>query len=358
VEVAWRHESAHSPGDWFDVIPLSGARVALVVGCMAGQGIDAAAAMGQLRVAINTLATQDLAPDELLGQLHDLVTGRRDELADEPGAGSAGGHMQGATCRYAVYDPVSRRCTLARAGHPAAVVVSPQGRVEIPDVPAGPPLGTEHPPYRTADLELPEGATIGLFAGSPTPAGKPGRPPAARLLDEILSSNPHRSLEDSCDAFIRAYEPATGEGFLLLLARTRALPEERVATWTFPPDPEIVATARSLSLRQLADWGLDDLDFTTELIVSELVTNAIRHATGPVGLRLIRDRGLICEVSDGSSTAPHLRYAYETDEGGRGLVLIAQLAHRWGTRYSARGKTIWAEQTIPAGSEGDLPGSG
>ncbi|MEU0600294.1 SpoIIE family protein phosphatase [Streptomyces sp. NPDC006393] len=350
VEVAWRHESAYSPGDWFDVIPLSGARVALVVGCMAGQGIDAAAAMGQLRVAINTLATQDLTPDELLGQLHDVVTGRRDEPADDPRAASAGSHMQGATCLYAVYDPVSRRCTLARAGHPAAVVVSPQGEVEIPDIPAGPPLGTGHPPYRTADLELPEGTTLGLFTGSEAPAGKPDRSPAARVLDQILSSNPTRTLEDSCDAFLHAYEPTAGEGFLLLLARTRALPEDRVATWTLPPDPEVVTTARSLSLRQLADWGLDELDFTTELIVSELVTNAIRYGTGPVGLRLIRDRGLICEVSDGSSTAPHLRYAYETDEGGRGLFLIAQLAHRWGTRYSARGKTIWAEQTIPTGS--------
>ncbi|WP_171112163.1 SpoIIE family protein phosphatase [Streptomyces sp. Z423-1] len=359
VEVAWRHESAYSPGDWFDVIPLSGARVALVVGCMAGQGIDAAAAMGQLRMAINTLAAQDLAPDELLGQLHDLVMGFSDEPADDPHVASARNHMQGATCLYAVYDSVSRRCTLARAGHPSAVVVSPRGKVEIPDVPEGPPLGTRHPPYRTADMELPEGSTLALFTNSRTPAGDSDRSPAAHILYQILSSNPYRTLGDSCDAFIRAYEPTTGEGFLLLLARTRALSADRVATWTLPPDPAVVTTARALSLRQLANWGLDDLDFTTELIVSELVTNAIRYGTGPVGLRLIHDRGLICEVSDGSSTAPHLRYAYETDEGGRGLFLIAQLAHRWGTRYSARGKTIWTEQTIPsAGTVGPGGGSG
>ncbi|MFJ7964085.1 SpoIIE family protein phosphatase [Streptomyces sp. NPDC096324] len=352
VEVAWRHESARSPGDWFDVIPLSGARVALVVGRMAGQGIDAAAAMGQLRMAINTLAAQDLAPDELLGRLHDLVTGHSDEPADDLAAASARTHMQGATCIYAVYDPISRRCTLARAGHPAPVVVSPQGKIEIPDIPEGPPLGTGHPPYRTADMELPEESTIALFTTSPAQAGDAERSPAAHTLRQVLSSNPHRTLEDACDAFIRARGTADSEGFLLLLAHTRALAADRVATWTLPPDPAVVTTARALSLRQLANWGLEDLDFTTELIVSELVTNAIRYGTGPIGLRLIRDRALICEVSDGSSTAPHLRYAYETDEGGRGLFLIAQLAHRWGTRYHARGKTIWAEQALPPPSAG------
>jgi hypothetical protein len=55
---------------------------------------------------------------------------------------------------------------------------------------------------------------------------------------------------------------------------------------------------------------------------------------------------LICEVSDGSSTSPHLRQATATDEGGRGLFLVAQLAQRWGTRYTARGKVIWAEQSL------------
>ncbi|MFE4703243.1 SpoIIE family protein phosphatase [Streptomyces sp. NPDC056738] len=345
VEVAWRHESTQSPGDWFDVIPLSGARVALVVGRMAGEGIDAVAAMGQLCTATNTLAAQDLAPDELLGRLHDMVTGRSDETADDPRAASARNHMQGASCLYAVYDPVSRRCTLARAGHPAAVVVDPQGRPEICDIPEGPLLGTSHPPYRSVDMQLPEGTSLGLFNTAPAPAKSAGPSPAAQILCQILSSDPRRDLSDSCEAFIRAGKPADG-GSLVLLARTRVLSADRVATWTLPPDPAVVAEARAMSLQQLADWGLGDLDFSTELIVSELVTNAIRYGAGPVGLRLIRDRGLICEVSDSSSTAPHLRYAYETDEGGRGLFLVAQIAHRWGTRYSARGKTIWAEQVI------------
>jgi anti-sigma regulatory factor (Ser/Thr protein kinase) len=196
------------------------------------------------------------------------------------------------------------------------------------------------------DLQLREGTTLGLFNAAPAPPKSAGPPPAAQILCQILGSDPRRDLADSCEAFIRAGKPTEDEGSLVLLARTRALATDRVATWTLPPDPAVVTEARTMSLRQLADWGLEDLDFSTELIVSELVTNAIRYGTGPVGLRLIRDRALICEVSDGSSTTPHLRYAYETDEGGRGLFLIAQIAHRWGTRYSARGKTIWAEQVI------------
>jgi PAS domain-containing protein/anti-sigma regulatory factor (Ser/Thr protein kinase) len=347
VEVAWRHESAHSPGDWFDVIPLSGARVALVVGRMAGQGIGAAAAMGQLRMAINTLATQGLAPDELLGQLHDLVTGHSDESPADSGGAPAHTRMQGATCLYTIYDPISRRWTLARAGHPAPVVVTPLGTVETLDVPEGPALGTGHPPYRIVEVELQEGSTLALFTPSLLPSGAADPSTATSTLCRVLGSDPHRTLEGTCDAVVRAHRPADNEGFVLLLARTRVLAADHVASWTFPEDPAVVATARSVSLRQLAAWDLDALDFTTELIVSELVTNAIRYGTGPIGLRLIRDRALICEVSDGSSTSPHLRYAFETDEGGRGLFLIAQLARRWGTHYSAQGKTIWAEQALP-----------
>jgi two-component sensor histidine kinase len=90
-----------------------------------------------------------------------------------------------------------------------------------------------------------------------------------------------------------------------------------------------------------------ELAMTSELIVSELVTNAVRYATPPIRLRLLRDARLTCEVTDASSTAPRLKHARITDEGGRGLFLVAQLAHRWGTRYTADGKVIWAEQEIP-----------
>ncbi|MCM2414299.1 ATP-binding protein [Streptomyces sp. RKAG290] len=132
----------------------------------------------------------------------------------------------------------------------------------------------------------------------------------------------------------------------LLLARTRTVAEQDTATWEYPADPAAVHEARADVSAQLAAWGLEELMFATELIVSELVTNAIRYAGGPVALRLIRDRVLVCEVADPSNTQPRLRRALSTDEGGRGLFLIAQLATRWGCRYGARGKTLWTEQAL------------
>jgi anti-sigma regulatory factor (Ser/Thr protein kinase) len=133
------------------------------------------------------------------------------------------------------------------------------------------------------------------------------------------------------------------------VARTRTLGPDQVATWDLPADPAVVARARELACAQLSAWHLaDDLAFTTELVVSELVTNAIRYGGPPVRLRLIRDSSLICEVSDASSAAPHLRRARAFDEGGRGLMIVAQLTERWGSRHTGAGKTIWAEQPLPA----------
>ena len=132
----------------------------------------------------------------------------------------------------------------------------------------------------------------------------------------------------------------------LVLARTRALDSDHVRVWDLPPDFAGVAEARRLATAQLAAWGLAEAGFVTELVVSELVTNAIRYGAEPIQLRLIHDRSLICEVSDGNSTSPHLRRARILDEGGRGLLLVAQLTTSWGTRHSATGKTIWTEQVL------------
>jgi anti-sigma regulatory factor (Ser/Thr protein kinase) len=131
------------------------------------------------------------------------------------------------------------------------------------------------------------------------------------------------------------------------LARTRALAPSQVITWDLPAEPEIVAEARARARRQVTAWGLEEVTFTTELLVGELVTNAIRHAQPPIQLRMILDTMLSCEVSDASGTAPHHRRADRYDEGGRGLMLVARLAARWGTRHTATGKTIWAQQSVP-----------
>jgi PAS domain S-box-containing protein len=128
-------------GDWFDVIPLSGARVGLVVGDVVGHGITAAATMGRLRTAVQTLADMDLPPDELLAHLDDLVLRLSAEQTDDEASRRSATAFLGATCLYAVYDPVTGRCTMARAGHPPPVVVAPGGQVFFPELPPGPPLG-------------------------------------------------------------------------------------------------------------------------------------------------------------------------------------------------------------------------
>ncbi|MET8213807.1 SpoIIE family protein phosphatase [Streptomyces sp. NPDC005373] len=344
VETAHRYlpAAAHAGagGDWFDVLPLSGARVALVVGDVTGHGLHAAAVMGRLRTAVHTLADLDLDPDEVLTQLDDLVVRLVEEDPD----------CQGATCLYAIYDPISRICTFARAGHPPPALVQPDGTVEFcEDIPPGPPLGLGGLPFETSQRELPEGTLLALYTdGLIEAAGHDVDVGLDRLARTL--ADPARPLEQLGQAVVASLAPDhRTDDAALLLART--LPEDRVATWDLPVDPALVAQARALTTRQLTDWALEPLTFTTELIVSELVTNAIQHARGPMALRLIHAQTLICEVSDGSLGAPHLRRARTTDEGGRGMFLIAQLATRWGTRYTTDGKTIWAEQPLsPVGA--------
>ncbi|GGW57424.1 hypothetical protein GCM10010503_38460 [Streptomyces lucensis JCM 4490] len=343
-------------GDWFDVIPLSGARVALVVGDVAGHGINAAATMGRLRVAVRTLANLDLSPDELLAHLDDLVIGlmgAHDIDAPAAAEGEATGTaFLGATCLYAVYDPVSRRCTMARAGHLPPMVVAPDGAADILDLPAGPPLGLGYLPFESIETELEDGSLIALYTDGLVESVDRDIDVGLSQLGNALAAPLPTLAETGQRVIDRLLTGPPADDAALLLARTRVLAPDRVASWDLPSDPAAVAHARDLAARQLTEWGIPDLTFTTELIVSELVTNAIRHATGPVCLRLIRDRGLICEVSDASSTAPRLRHARTTDEGGRGLLIVAQMARRWGTRYTKTGKIIWTEQVIAADTVG------
>ncbi|MFJ7071738.1 SpoIIE family protein phosphatase [Streptomyces sp. NPDC098781] len=348
VETAHRYLPARAStgvgGDWFDVIPLSGLRVALVVGDVVGHGMHASATMGRLRAAVRTLAHLDLAPDEVLARLDDLV----DQLATEQQvAGASAPQIVGATCLYAIYDPVSRHCAMARAGHPPPTVLGPDGRVRPVDLPAGPPLGLGGLPFESAELELAEGSVIALYSDGLLLADDRDIDQGLDLLHGTLAGAAARPLKHTCKAVEDAMLPdRPADDVTLLLGRTRVLAAQDVATWELAADPTVAGRARTLVSERLTEWGLDELAFTTELIVSELVTNAYRYAGGPVVLRLIRDGNLICEVSDSSSTSPHLRQARSTDEGGRGLFLVAQLSERWGTRYGRNRKTIWAEQPL------------
>ncbi|MFG2073459.1 SpoIIE family protein phosphatase [Nonomuraea maritima] len=350
VEVASRYlptcSQAGVGGDWYDVIPLSGCRVALVVGDVVGHGIHASAAMGRLRTAVRTLADVDLPPDELLTHLDDLVihlTGEEACMAEGDGGSFA---ELGATCLYAVYDPVSRQCSMATAGHPLPVLNAGDGLTEVVSGPVGPPLGVGGLPFETTELSLDAGSMVALFTNGLVVSRERD---IDQGIDELRRSLAHStaSLEDTCDTVTRSLlDGRAADDATLLLVRTRALSPEQVVTWDVPADPSQVARARKLASDQLTAWGLADMEFVTELVVSELVTNAIRYATPPIRMRMIRDRTLICEVSDGSSTAPHLRRARAYDEGGRGLLLVAQLTQGWGARHTTTGKTIWCEQAL------------
>ncbi|MFV0131198.1 SpoIIE family protein phosphatase [Streptomyces sp. HMX112] len=353
VDVAHRYLPAQAGvgGDWFDVIPLPGARVALVVGDVVGHGLHAAATMGRLRTAVHNFSALDLPPDELLGHLDELVS-----RIDEEEAGDAAGRdaITGATCLYAIYDPVSGRCAMATAGHFSPVLVRPDGSVELLQVPVFPPLGLGGLPFETTEVRLPEGSRLVLYTDGLIEHRRRDVDTGLRLLCDTLAAHADGTPEDTCRAvFDTMLPPHRDDDIALLVARTHLLGPERVADWDVPPDPAAVAPVRAACGRQLEAWGLGDIGFSTELMLSELITNAIRHGSAPIHVRLLFQRSLICEVSDGSSTSPHLRRAATTDEGGRGLFLVSQFAGRWGTRYTPTGKVMWTEQ--PLAPDGQQP---
>ncbi|MFF7651127.1 SpoIIE family protein phosphatase [Streptomyces sp. NPDC007983] len=349
-------------GDWFDVIPLSGARVALVVGDVVGHGMKAAVTMGRLRTAVRTLADLDLPPGELLAHVDDQVRRLVDEQAAEgqesgdatdPAAGFASepaidAWAFGATCVYAVYDPITRRLAFARAGHPPPAVITPGGRARFLESANGPPLGVGGLPFEATEAELPDRSLLVFYTDGLVESRDhdidAGLDRLRRALDDGCGD---LSPDAVCDTVVSRLIPGhPADDVALLVARTRALSDDLCAAWDLPAEPAVVAPARARVAHQLARWRLDHLVATTQVVVTELLTNAIVHARGPIQLRLVRNQSLICEVSDSSAAAPHLRRAGWKDEGGRGLFLIAQLSQRWGTRYSADRKTIWAEQPL------------
>ncbi|MFJ3722865.1 SpoIIE family protein phosphatase [Streptomyces sp. NPDC090045] len=342
-------------GDWFDVIPLSSARVALVVGDVAGHGLYATAMMGRLRSAVRAMADLELEPEELLAHVDDMVLqvvaeAEIEDPEDADAGALAPSGPAGATCLYAVYDPVTRSCVMASAGHPPPAVVGPDGTVEYVDLSPGPPLGVGGWPFEPVERDLLPGSVLALYSDGLIERGEGDVDEGMRnLADRLLRADVlGRPLRQARHDIVEGLPPGRlRDDVTLLLARTRAVDAGSLATWQLDPDPAIVGDARHLVLDQLTTWDLDELAFSTELIVSELVTNAIRHAGGPVRLRLIRADTLTCEVSDSSNTQPRMRRARSSEEGGRGLYIVAQLSHRWGSRYTAGGKTVWSEQHLP-----------
>ncbi|MFD8464049.1 SpoIIE family protein phosphatase [Streptomyces cyaneofuscatus] len=346
VETAHVLLPGRDSGCWFDTIALSGARTALVVGGVAGEGLQSAIAMGQLRTVVQALAGLDLEPEEVLARLKETADRLAHERAALPPSDSLHGEELRAGCVYGVYDPFTRTCTVARAGHPAPLIVGPDGQRITVDAPEGPGLFADDSAlFAPATVTLEEGSLL-AFCTAELLADEHAEERITRTL-----ARPGRSLQQLGDDIVYALPDDTrSAGAALLLARTGTVSDHRVATWDLAQERTTPATARLLVRDRLQGWGLDeDTVDATELIVSELVTNAVRYGTPPLRLRLLLDTSLTCEVHDGSTASPHLRHARTVDEGGRGLFIVSRLAAHWGARHGPDGKVLWTEQDLPGG---------
>jgi serine phosphatase RsbU (regulator of sigma subunit) len=335
-------ETARVGGDWYDAIPLPGSRVALVVGDVMGHSMTSAAVMGQLRTTALTLAGLDLPPQEVLHHL--------DEQAQRLGTDRM------ATCLYVVYDPVSHRITVANAGHPPPILLHPGGKTEVLAVPPGAPIGVGGIDFEAVELDAPAGATLLLYTDGLVESRLRDVWTGIEQLRERLAATaqltgPDRPppLEALCDEVLDMLGPGDrDDDIALLAARFDGIAPSDVAYWTFDPEVSSPGRARRLTRQALADWGLEELTDTAELLVSEIVTNAVRHASRPISLRLLRTEVLRCEVGDDVPQLPRLRRATPEEEHGRGLFLVNRLARRWGTTRLGTGKNVWFELGGPA----------
>ncbi|MBO2447293.1 SpoIIE family protein phosphatase [Actinomadura barringtoniae] len=325
-------QAAQVGGDWFDAIPLPGCRLGIVVGDVMGHGITSAAIMGQLRTAVRTLATQDLRPDQLLRQLDTLARRLGEDYL--------------ATCLYVVYDPVARRCQFANAGHLPPVLVSPFGDTSVLAVPSGVPIGVGDEPFETVEAVVEDGSQLVLFTdGLLERRGRSLEDGYDELRAQLTGAT--RSLDRTCDLLLDglgADDPA--DDVALIAVGLDGIPKEEVAVWDLEAEPSMVSRARSQVAERLADWGLEELSDNVQLLVSELVTNALVHGAGSISMRLIRGNALLCEVADDGHELPYLCHADATDESGRGLQLVSFLAERWGTHRTETGKVVWFEHPL------------
>ncbi|MGI8330248.1 ATP-binding SpoIIE family protein phosphatase [Actinomadura scrupuli] len=320
-------------GDWFDAIPLPGCRLAIVMGDVMGHGLTSATIMAQLRTAVRMLAAQDLRPDQLLRRL--------DELSRRFGEDYI------ATCLYLVYDPVAGRCQVANAGHVPPVLVSPQGRSGLVEMPSGVPIGVGGGSFETLEFEAEEGSQLVLCTDGLVERRDQDLDAGLAALCAQLTGAP-RALDATCDAVLEALTPEVRRDDIALLALgLDGIPARDVAVWDLAAEPAMVPKMRAMVRERLREWDLTEISDTVELMASELVTNALVHGAGEITLRLIRMSTLLCEVGDDGSELPCLRSADDNAESGRGLQLVSFLAERWGDRRTESGKVVWFEHSLP-----------
>ncbi|MEU4117982.1 SpoIIE family protein phosphatase [Kitasatospora sp. NPDC028055] len=320
-------------GDWFDVVPLSSGRVALIVGDVMGHGIRAAATMGQLRTVARTLITLELNPVRVLHRLDEAT--------------AALGEGQFATCVCVIYDPADRSCTAACAGHLPPVVADTEGNAHLLELPPGAPLGVGGVPFESVEFTLPEQAILTLYTDGLVERRGHDLDEGLELLCRTVADR-RRSLEQTCDVVLTRLTGSTPEDDIaVIMAQVRPAGADRIAALPLTGDHAMVAHSRRFTRETLTAWGLASLADWAELLTSELITNALVHAGSPVQLRMFCDRVLTVEVADRESETPRIRRAHNEDEGGRGIHLVNELAYRWGSRRTGDGKVVWFELELP-----------
>jgi PAS domain S-box-containing protein len=350
-------------GDWYDVIPLPHGRVAVAVGDVMGRGVHAAAVMGQMRAALRSYAVEGLDAPELLAHLAAFA-----QVLE-------GDHL--VTCLVGIHDAASGTVTFASAGHPPPLRLSADGDVGYVDVAPGLPLGVpsalergtdEGPAYPETSVNLPPGSTLLLFTDGlvedrdvPVASGMKrladafaGRPPATaeEACSEALRTMGRDASHDDDTAVLalRATSLADGNGPGLGLPR-EADPLE-VSRVELQANPHAPAAARRAVTARLTQAGLADLVDTATLLVSEIVTNALRHGGGPEEVIVEIDPASVSiGVRDSSPQPPQEDSAHGPGavrvvggglaENGRGLLLVDMLADSWGWRPELAGKLVW-----------------
>ncbi|GAB2823321.1 SpoIIE family protein phosphatase [Actinoallomurus bryophytorum] len=387
-------------GDWYDVIPLSAGRVGLVIGDVEGRGPRAAAVMGQLRAALRAFAQDDKPPADILLKLDEwvrtMVSPRRYRESVRGQPDEALERHPLVSCTYFVYDAWSRTLSFANAGHEPPLLLLDGEVIDMESVGKGAMLGVREPGvggeilYEEETRELPPGTTLvlytdGLIERRPKDDGEHyTREQAREMLRESVRGADRKDVEAIANAAFDAVPGDIDDDVAIVVVRTapvRLQVEER----TFQAEPIMVSEARRMAAETFASWGmLDEQSELACLLVSEVVTNVVLHAAntpaprrelvlegaltldGPAGfddpwdelpdltrrepaikeftLRLRRgERSIWVEVLDKDLRLPRIRSAGETDEGGRGLYLVDQLAARWGSRPTNDGKAVWFE---------------
>ena len=318
-------------GDWFDLIPLGARRYGVLIADVMGRGLEAATVMGQLRSAANALARTGMDPQQLMHALDPVIR-------DLPG--------QLVTCCYLIINTNQGLVTASSAGHLPILHVRPDATVTQLRIPVSVPLGVGGIPHQETTLALPHGSTLIFYTDGLVETRKNDVETQIKALEDtaytIFRTTP--TLGRAADQILASMLPVSDEpadDVTLLLARIPD-PPRASAELTLKPEPEQVAAARRFTRHTLTTWGRAELADTVCLLVSELMSNAVRHARQTISLRLHHtDREIITEIADDNPIMPAPAVPGPSDEYGRGLALVETLASSWGSLPSDGGKIVW-----------------